>query len=116
MDSDEFDNLVKLVLEKNKTPRALAEVHYARAYKLQNAQSATPEQLELARNDIARIQELLPADDLLALRARGPEFQKTRLQIGMEAPDIEGVDINGTPFKLSDYRGKVIMLDFWGDW
>lgn len=35
---------------------------------------------------------------------------------GKVAPDIAGVDLDGTAFKLSDYKGKVIMLDFWGDW
>jgi peroxiredoxin len=29
------------------------------------------------------------------------------------APEIEGVDANGFAFKLSDYRGKVVLLDFW---
>lgn len=38
------------------------------------------------------------------------------LQIGKVAPDIEGPDLDGTVFKLSDYRGKVVMIDFWGDW
>jgi cytochrome oxidase Cu insertion factor (SCO1/SenC/PrrC family) len=36
--------------------------------------------------------------------------------IGKVAPDIEGVDVDGKKFKLSDYRGKVVVLDFWGDW
>ena len=29
---------------------------------------------------------------------------------------LEAEDIDGVVFKLSDYRGKVVMLDFWGDW
>jgi hypothetical protein len=29
------------------------------------------------------------------------------------APEIVGVDQDGKEFKLSDYRGKVVMLDFW---
>jgi cytochrome oxidase Cu insertion factor (SCO1/SenC/PrrC family) len=37
-------------------------------------------------------------------------------QIGQVAPDIEGEDLDGTKFKLSDYRGKVVVVDFWGDW
>ncbi len=48
--------------------------------------------------------------------AAGTLFERNNLQIGMEAPDIEGEDIDGTMFKLSDYRGKVVMLDFWGHW
>ena len=38
------------------------------------------------------------------------------LAIGKVAPEISGVDVDGRKFKLSDYRGKVVVLDFWGDW
>jgi hypothetical protein len=37
-------------------------------------------------------------------------------EIGDLAPEIIGKDADGTEFKLSDYRGKVVVLDFWGDW
>jgi hypothetical protein len=37
-------------------------------------------------------------------------------EVGMLAPEIEGPDLDGVQFKLSDYRGKVVMLDFYGDW
>ena len=36
--------------------------------------------------------------------------------LNKEAPDIEGEDVDGQHFKLSDYRGKVVVLDFWGHW
>jgi hypothetical protein len=35
---------------------------------------------------------------------------------GRAAPEIEGEDTDGKKFKLSDYRGKVVLLDFWGNW
>jgi cytochrome oxidase Cu insertion factor (SCO1/SenC/PrrC family) len=38
------------------------------------------------------------------------------LKVGKTAPDIAGKDLDGKPFKLSDYRGKVVVLDFWGHW
>jgi hypothetical protein len=38
------------------------------------------------------------------------------LRIGKEALDIKGPDLDGKDFKLSDYRGKVVLLDFWGNW
>lgn len=48
------------------------------------------------------------------------EFNPAGLEVGPAvdklAPEIEGVDLEGTDFKLSDYRGKVVMLDFYGDW
>ena len=43
-------------------------------------------------------------------------FELRNLQVGMVAPDIEGEDLDGVAFKLSDYRGKVVVLDFWGNW
>jgi peroxiredoxin len=36
--------------------------------------------------------------------------------IGDIARAIEGPDLEGVNFKLSDYRGKVLVLFFWGDW
>jgi hypothetical protein len=36
--------------------------------------------------------------------------------VGALAPEIEGGDLDGNRFKLSDYRGKVVVLDFWGHW
>ncbi len=38
------------------------------------------------------------------------------LAVGKVAPDIVGWDVDGVAFKLSDYRGKVVVLDFWGFW
>lgn len=38
------------------------------------------------------------------------------LQIGNLAPDFETVDDSGNPFRLSDERGKVVLLNFWGTW
>ncbi len=43
-------------------------------------------------------------------------FERERLQIGMIVPEVEGEDLDGKSFKLSDYRGKVVVIDFWGDW
>jgi hypothetical protein len=43
-------------------------------------------------------------------------FEIRHLQPGKQAPDIAGEDIDGKAFKLSDYRGKVVLLDFWGHW
>jgi len=49
-------------------------------------------------------------------RAEGWLFEKDHLQPGQPAPEIEGNDLSGVAFKLSDYRGKVVLLDFWGNW
>jgi RNA polymerase sigma factor (sigma-70 family) len=38
------------------------------------------------------------------------------LTIGRHAPEIEGRDLEGKKFKLSDYRGKVVVVSFWATW
>ncbi len=52
----------------------------------------------------------------LADAAKGELFELRHLAIGQTAPDIEGEDVHGKKLKLSDYRGKVVVIDFWGDW
>lgn len=42
--------------------------------------------------------------------------QKSDLEIGRIAPEITGLDVDGKQFQLSDFQGKVVLLDFWGDW
>ena len=37
-------------------------------------------------------------------------------RVGQAAKEIEGEDLDGQRFKLTDYRGKVVVLDFWGHW
>ena len=58
---------------------------------------------------------------MLATRrsARSPRPGSTtvhNLAVGKPAPEINGVDFDGKPLKLSDYRGKVVVLVFWGTW
>lgn len=36
--------------------------------------------------------------------------------VGKPVPDIDGIDTEGKPFKLSDYKGKVILIDYWAFW
>ncbi len=43
-------------------------------------------------------------------------FELDHLQVGMQVPDFEAVDVEGARFKLSDYAGKVVLVDFWGFW
>ena len=44
-------------------------------------------------------------------RAGGDGFE-----IGQVAPEIQGRDLENKPMKLSEFRGKVVVLDFWGFW
>jgi hypothetical protein len=48
--------------------------------------------------------------------ADGILFSRRNLVVGKTVPEIECADTQGVAFKLSDYRGKVVLLDFWGNW
>jgi len=39
-----------------------------------------------------------------------------KLNIGDHTQDFEAKDINGNIVKLSDFKGKIILLDFWASW
>jgi len=36
--------------------------------------------------------------------------------IGVTAPDFTQNDVNGKPVKLSSFKGKYVLLDFWASW
>lgn len=41
---------------------------------------------------------------------------KGLLTVGTTAPDWKLLDPQGKPHSISDYRGKIMVLDFWGTW
>jgi thiol-disulfide isomerase/thioredoxin len=44
------------------------------------------------------------------------ESAAMRIGVGNLAPDVEGVGLDGAKVKLSSYRGKVVLFDFWATW
>jgi peroxiredoxin len=38
------------------------------------------------------------------------------LAVGKLAPDFSLTDMNDKPYRLSDFRGKVVFLNFWATW
>lgn len=57
-----------------------------------------------------------PEGDTIGDKARAALFELQHLTVGKEAPEIAGVDQEGKQFKLSDYRGSVVLLDFWNEY
>ncbi len=41
---------------------------------------------------------------------------QTNCQYPLPAPDFTAYDHNGKPVHLSDFRGKVVLLNFWASW
>jgi peroxiredoxin len=52
---------------------------------------------------------------LLALGC-GPSQPPLGLNVGLTAPDFSAKDLAGNEIKLSNYRGKIVIVDFWATW
>ncbi len=57
-----------------------------------------------------------PPASTLGGEAEPELFELRHLSIGRAAPEIQGEDLDGGGLKLSDYRGKVVLLVFWASW
>jgi len=71
-----------------------------------------------ARDALALLEEQveLVGEEPFAVPPEQQIFQWRNLRVGRVAPDFETEDVDGVAFKLSEYRGKVVLLDFWGFW
>lgn len=79
--------------------------------------------VEQLRSDAIRVLELVVSDypDVLAMQgdeklsvlATREIYELKHLAIGVTAPEIKGSDLDGKAMRLSDHRGKVVLLVFW---
>ena len=68
---------------------------------------------KLLERVVAEFSDVVGADKRsLGDLARGELFQRRALAVGKVAPDIEGCDADGKRLRLSDYRGRVVVLTF----
>jgi peroxiredoxin len=44
------------------------------------------------------------------------DYKRIELRLGADIPDFNFTDFAGKTRKLSDYRGKYVLLEFWGTW
>jgi len=76
--------------------------------------NATPAELERAKAIEARLAAEFAETN--AAKAAAEKNAGAKYEKGGVPDDFEATDTDGVKFKLSDYRGKVVMLDFWGFW
>ena len=80
------------------------------AMRLRRDAEATFESLASSAGDLRY------GDERIADLARSELHELRDLAIGRTAPNIHGEDVDGLAFSLDPYRGRVVVLDFWGNW
>ena len=108
-------DVLKAMAEKNPSPqvKGVATFSLAQHYKDRNK---SEEAERLFEEVAAKYAEVASYRGTLGEAAKANLHEIRDLAIGKVAPEIEGEDVDGKTFKLSEYRGKVVVLDFWGDW
>ena len=119
------NNLLAAIEAESSNETVQGAVCYSRASALLESDMAEP----LSDEDCAKLSGMLDrlgaeyaaiedpygrgtfADMAVAMR-----FEFENLRIGSKAPDLSGLDTDGAAIKLSDYRGRVVFLDFWAHW
>lgn len=62
-------------------------------------------------------EEALPGDPRTFAEAEADLIRSIRHgTVGSKVPDLVGHRLDGAPERLSDYRGRVVLLDFWATW
>jgi peroxiredoxin len=111
---DELKDIVK------NTPNSIVGMQVA----LQGIGPST-ETMTLIKEAQARVQKEKPDNDLNLLYTNvmaqfdqqvAQQRSADKIQVGQLAPDIAMQDPKGKTYKLSDLKGKVVLLDFWAAW
>jgi thiol-disulfide isomerase/thioredoxin len=73
---------------------------------------------ELAATTYTKMSEILAKskDEKLKNYAKKMEGSARRVMLLGNSIDIKGQTADGKPFKWSDYKGKVVLIDFWATW
>lgn len=96
--------------------RAYATVNLASALSQLNSNRHWPEIAEALQIVVDEYPDVTSQGVPLGETYASQLFAYRHLGIGMPAANISGRDFAGELFELDEYRGRVVVLDFWADW
>ncbi|GEP45431.1 peroxiredoxin family protein [Brevifollis gellanilyticus] len=118
--------ILKAVREQNPNKTEQAAATYAlgmqhfRRYEAATDEKTAAEAKEQAMNYFQEISAKFGDSAIngfpLADQTSRTMFELQNLSVGSPCPDIEGKDVDGGAFKLADFKGKKVVLIFWGGW
>src|SRR5262249_19617585 len=130
--TDERITLVREVLEKNPNrkvkAKACAALIEAEEQSLQNAYTAKADpatraefEEEMGKEGVKKMIADIPNQEkelaALTSQLRGDLKGVVRdVYVGAKMPDLVSEDLKGNTVKLSDHKGKVVVLDVWATW
>ncbi len=107
---ERLEPAMQILLEKNREPRVRAAAMFALAQSLKAR--GDPKSYERAIELYTRIRDEFP-DDELRQPAEGGRADLARAMPGQPAPSHPTQDAEGRAFSIADYKGRVVMLEFW---
>lgn len=123
---DKVEPILEAIRQKNPHPEEKAAALYALGmqYFRRFEAALSPTEAEVAKTRAMDcFQEIVATHGQVTIQgfpiadqAGRMLFEMGNLSVGSQAPEIEGKDLDGQSFKLSDHRGQHVMLIFWGGW
>lgn len=112
--AQEGDKHLRQVIARSPHREVQGYARFHLAHRLKDEQPDAA--MELFSEVVEKYADLRGRRGTLGRTAEAELHELDKLAVGKSAPEITGEDVDGQPFKLSDYRGKVVLLTFWGDW
>jgi len=125
MPKPKAEKILRAMIDTNPSVLVKARsVYYLRTILKERSKKIEGEKAEMVNAELKSLENLLMTEYADQAEISGYKFRRlmeadafaAKLEIGKPVPDIAGTDLDGIEFKLSDYRGKVTMISFWGFW
>jgi thiol-disulfide isomerase/thioredoxin len=105
--------LAALLQNKDEASQSEAERLYRRVIK---EAARAGEEWNRAAHRLPESVLLFPESQAWVSRAEAELAEMKARGLGKPAPDLVGDDLDGKSMRLSEYRGKVVLLSFWASW